>query len=84
MNDNKSKGIGCGALFVILLTVAFIVLKLCNVIDWRWIMVVSPMWMYALLYVLTPFVLSAVEVAYDSIHVLHIKRKRNRRKQIKK
>lgn len=27
-----------------LLTVAFIVLKLCKVIDWSWIWVVSPTW----------------------------------------
>lgn len=28
-----------------LLSVAFIVLKLCNVIDWSWWWVLSPIWM---------------------------------------
>lgn len=36
----KESGIGfCG-----LLTIAFIVLKLCNIIHWSWIWVLSPMW----------------------------------------
>ena len=26
------------------LTIAFIVLKLCNVISWRWIWVLAPLW----------------------------------------
>lgn len=31
-------------LFVILLTIAFIVLKLCEVISWSWWWVLSPLW----------------------------------------
>ena len=30
--------------FFKLLTIAFIVLKLCNVIEWSWIWVLSPIW----------------------------------------
>lgn len=30
-----------------LLTIAFIVLKLCHVIDWSWIWVLSPLWISA-------------------------------------
>ena len=30
--------------FFELLTIAFIVLKLCNVIEWSWIWVLSPIW----------------------------------------
>lgn len=45
-NNNKSSttgGIGfCGAL-----TIAFVVLKLCKVIDWSWIWVLSPIWIPA-------------------------------------
>ena len=38
--DTKSQGIGfCG-----LLTIAFIVLKLCKVIDWSWLWVLAPFW----------------------------------------
>jgi len=40
MEDNKSGGIGfCG-----LLTIVFIVLKLCKVINWSWIWVLAPTW----------------------------------------
>lgn len=40
MEDNKSGGIGfCG-----LLTIVFIVLKLCKVINWSWILVLAPAW----------------------------------------
>lgn len=43
MENNKNNtrgGIGfCG-----LLTVAFVVLKLCNVITWSWVWVLSPLW----------------------------------------
>jgi len=37
---SNSQGIG----FAGLLTIVFVVLKLTNVIDWRWIWVVSPLW----------------------------------------
>ncbi len=40
MSDVKTGGVG----FAGLLTVAFIVLKLCNVINWRWAWVFAPMW----------------------------------------
>ena len=43
MENNKNNtrgGIGfCG-----LLTIAFVVLKLCNVITWPWVWVLSPLW----------------------------------------
>ena len=45
--DNKaSKG---GVSFTGLLTVAFIVLKLCHVIEWSWWWVLSPIWIGAAL-----------------------------------
>ena len=38
--NNTYSGIGfCG-----LLTIAFIILKLCNVITWTWVWVLSPLW----------------------------------------
>lgn len=39
-NSSSSSGIG----FTGLLTVAFVVLKLCNVIQWSWWWVLSPIW----------------------------------------
>lgn len=39
-SSSSSGGIG----FVGLLTITFIVLKLCNVIEWSWWWVLSPIW----------------------------------------
>lgn len=39
-NNNQSRGVG----FAGLLTIAFIVLKLCKVIEWSWVWVLSPLW----------------------------------------
>ena len=41
----SSGGIG----FAGLLTIAFIVLKLCGIIDWSWLWVLSPLWIGAAL-----------------------------------
>lgn len=39
-------------LFSTLLTIAFIVLRLCNVIDWAWVWVLAPLWIPLALYLL--------------------------------
>ena len=39
-NQKSSNGVS----FVGLLTIVFIVLKLCNVIDWSWWFVLAPLW----------------------------------------
>ena len=51
-DNNKSGGIigGCG--FCSLLTIAFIVLKLCGQINWSWVWVLAPLWISTLLYIL--------------------------------
>ena len=42
---NKKEGAGSGGIGVTgLLQVAFIVLKLCGVIDWSWLWVLAPTW----------------------------------------
>ena len=47
-NNTKSGGIGfCG-----LLTIAFIILKLCGVIAWSWVWVLAPTWIPLALLVL--------------------------------
>jgi hypothetical protein len=43
-NASTNGGIG----FTGLLTIAFIVLKLCGVITWSWVWVLSPMWIVSL------------------------------------
>ena len=46
MENNSSRASG-GIGFVGLLQIAFIVLKLCNVIKWSWFWVLSPIWISA-------------------------------------
>ena len=41
--DNKNSG-GGGIGFGGLLCIVFIVLKLCGVINWSWVWVLSPLW----------------------------------------
>lgn len=49
MSDSTSVHHSGGVGFAGLLTVAFIVLKLCGVITWSWWWVLSPMWISAAL-----------------------------------
>lgn len=44
-NSNTIKGIG----FLDALQLVFIVLKLCKVISWRWIWVLTPLWVGAVI-----------------------------------
>ena len=42
MKNNNSSSTGLR--FVSALTIAFIVLKLCKIINWSWLWVLSPLW----------------------------------------
>ena len=66
-NNSSSGGIG----FVGLLTIVFIVLKLCGVITWSWWWVLSPLWISV--------VLAVVIVAIYLAIVLHDDSKKNSR-----
>ena len=57
-NFNTTKGIG-GTL----LQIAFIVLKLCGVINWSWMWVLSPMWIGFALWFVGVVVFVLVKVA---------------------
>lgn len=51
-NDKQGiRGMSVTSLFTVLLTIAFIVLKLCGVISWRWLWVLAPLWIDAALIV---------------------------------
>ena len=50
---SASGGVG----FIGLLTIAFIVLKLCHIIEWSWVWVLSPLWITGGLVVLILIVL---------------------------
>lgn len=43
MNENKNIHINLGGGFTGLLTIVFIVLKLCGIINWSWFWVFSPL-----------------------------------------
>lgn len=53
----KSGGIG----FAGLLAIAFIVLKLCNVITWSWVWVLSPIWISVALVIIGCIILAICE-----------------------
>lgn len=55
MNKNKSASAPLLRITACLLTVAFVVLRLTNVIDWAWYWVLSPLWIYAVIFVLVVF-----------------------------
>lgn len=42
--NDKTIRISISGLLSTLLTVAFIVLKLCHVIEWSWLWVLAPLW----------------------------------------
>ncbi|MCP1226287.1 hypothetical protein [Sebaldella sp. S0638] len=58
MEENKGKGIG----FLGTLTLIFITLKLCKIIDWSWLWVLAPT-----LIPLVMFLLSAIVVGVITI-----------------
>ena len=47
--SERSSGSGGGIGFFGALQIAFIVLKLCGVIDWKWSIVLMPAWVCAIL-----------------------------------
>ena len=55
-SSSSSGGIG----FLGLLTVAFIVMKLCNVITWSWWWVLSPVWIPAIIVALLLLVIGGI------------------------
>lgn len=63
-NNNSGNGAGCsisiGGGFTGLLTIAFIVLKLCGVIDWSWIWVLSPLWISVALFLVIAIIVLIV------------------------
>lgn len=63
MDDNNKKTSTGGIGFCGLLTIAFIVLKLCHVIEWSWWWVLSPIWIeiaVALVLLLIAAIINAV------------------------
>ena len=57
--ENKKVTVNLGG-FGTLLTIAFIVLKLCGVIAWSWVWVLAPLWISLALVVLAIVIILAV------------------------
>lgn len=66
-NNDKSTATGGGISFASLLTIAFIILKLCNVINWSWWWVLSPIWISIGLLVVT-FIVAMTVIALADRH----------------
>ena len=50
MNDSNNRNVVSGGVGISgLLGIAFVILKLCKVIDWPWIWVLAPFWITAAL-----------------------------------
>ena len=62
MRENRSRGSAGGIGFTGLLQVAFIVLKLCKVIDWSWLWVLSPTWIATALVLVILVAMFAVDI----------------------
>ncbi len=60
--SNKSTAAGCGTGFPSLLMLAFIILKLCHVIDWSWWWVLSPAWIGAVIFGLFLLLIGVIAV----------------------
>lgn len=62
MDEKKETNVNISGVFCCLLTIAFIVLKLCKVITWSWVWVLSPLWIgFALAIVV--LIITAIVVA---------------------
>lgn len=58
--ENKSNNSSGGIGFVGALQIVFIVLKLCRVIDWSWIWVLTPIWVTLALIIIGFVIITAV------------------------
>jgi hypothetical protein len=55
MKEDNNTGNGCGTVFMLLAgltALTFVVLKLCKVIAWAWIWVLSPLWIWGIVIVI--------------------------------
>ncbi len=63
---NKQTSAGANALE--LLSIAFIVLKLCKVITWSWWWVLSPIWIPLVLWLLLVIIVGIIKLIYKLKH----------------
>lgn len=61
MNNNKNSG---GVSIFTVLTLIFVVLKLCGLVNWSWVWVLSPVWIGAILVVIL-LIINVIIVLHD-------------------
>lgn len=64
-NKNNSSSSGAGIGFTGLLAVAFIVLKLCGVITWPWVWVLSPLWIGLVVFLIILLVILILAAVFN-------------------
>lgn len=62
-NNNNSRSGGIG--FTGMLTLCFIVLKLCHVINWSWVWVLCPTWISLSIALILIIIIAAVKVHHQ-------------------
>lgn len=65
--DNKSKGMSTTTV----LTLIFVVLKLCGVIKWSWIWVLAPTWISIVLCLIILIVFTTIKVTTSNNRIKH-------------
>ena len=73
MSENSGSSGSSGISFVGLLTIVFITLKLCGVISWSWLWVLSPIWIswtILLAAIFTVFSVGVVILIFATVIVL--------------
>lgn len=78
MSNTRTSTTSSGVGILELLTVAFVILKLCHVIDWSWWWVLAPTWIplaLVLAVALVYFVLKAIKVLHFRLWAKRIQRK---------
>jgi hypothetical protein len=68
MEDRKVVVKRTGITFLDILTIAFIVLKLCGVITWSWVWVLAPLWIPIALIIIIVFIVWLVYFIRDRIY----------------
>ena len=60
MTDNQKTNVTVAFNFSFMLGLAFIILKLCHVIEWAWIWVLAPFWVPFILIALIFFIITVI------------------------
>lgn len=63
MNEKKETKVNYNFSLANMLTVAFVVLKLCKVIAWSWVWVLSPLWISLIVGIVVAVIIGIINYA---------------------